>query len=367
MYFGTDEGVQQIDLAKRFSENKYYTPSFTNFTTNLVEGDTLISFYQTPYLERISLKPHQNDFSISFSALDFTNPDKVQYSYALDDDSFKITDLQTAYFTNVPYGKHELKVQTLYNGIAQDQNITSLEIYVEPPWYLSRIAKLLYALLFLGMVYGIYSYLKWRWRMKLDLQLKEKEADRLQKLNDFKSGLYTDIAHEFKTPLTLISGPIDQKLSQGNLSDFDHANFSIVKRNAHRLTSLVDQLLELAKLEDGKLKLQIEKGDLSLFLKTIAQSFEYQAYLKDVTYSVEIEDFTKVWYDEDIIEKITTNLLSNAFKYSPKEGVCELSAKMHGQFVHISVKNITINASKLEVEKLFTRFTNKMNIQKGWV
>lgn len=356
MFFGTDSGVQQIDLSKPLDQEISTYPVITNFQVSNTSVNNSFRPSQIPFLKNIALEAAQNDFSVSFSGMDFIAPEKVGFSYTLDNNTWRKTDLQTAYFTNVPYGKHTLKVKSLYDGIPNNKNISSLEIYIAPPWYLSKIAKIIYVLLFFTALWGIYYYLKWRWRMQLNLQLKEEEADRLQKLNDFKSNLYTDIAHEFKTPLTLISGPIDQKLSQGSLSDFDHANFSIVKRNTHRLTSLVDQLLELAKLEDGKLKLQVKKGDLALFMHTICQSFEYQAYIKDISYSVEITDTGEVWYDEDIIEKITTNLLSNAFKYTPKAGVCIPSFKNDGHFGHFSIKNTAVNASKLELEKLFTRF-----------
>ncbi len=201
--------------------------------------------------------------------------------------------------------------------------------------------------------------------MKLNLRLKEEETQRLKKLNDFKSNLYTDIAHEFKTPLTLIAGPIEQKLSEGNLSEFDQANFSMVKRNANRMTSLVDQLLELAKLENGKLNLKIAKGNLSLFLHTIAQSFEFQSLQKNIAYSVEIEPLDEVWYDADVIEKITTNLLSNAFKYAPKNGICEfLVKKLYGN-VLISISNTVLPGSKIELEKMFARFYQQDTFSEG--
>ncbi|HZJ19938.1 MAG TPA: response regulator, partial [Pricia sp.] len=182
---------------------------------------------------------------------------------------------------------------------------------------------------------------------------------------DFKSNLYTDIAHEFKTPLTLISGPIDQKLSEGDLSHFDHANFTMVKRNTRRLTSLVDQLLELAKLENGKVDLKISKGNLSLFVLTITKSFEYQARLKNIAFSVEIEPMCDVWYDEDVIEKITTNLLSNAFKYAPKNGICELLVERNEGHVRLIVINTITPGSKMETEKMFARFYQQDTFSEG--
>lgn len=316
----------------------------------------------------ISLAHNQNTISFTFSSLHYSLPEKNAYKYRLvnyDEDWVQAGNSNFARYTQLPPGAYTFQVKSSnYDGV-WNEFPESFDFIIAPPWYLTSYAKIIYTLLLLTAILGVYRYFTWRWRMQLNLRLKEEEAERLQKLNDFKSGLYTDIAHEFKTPLTLISGPIDQKLSQGSLSDFDHANFSIIKRNTHRLTSLVDQLLELAKLEDGKLKLQIEKGNLSLFVHTIAQSFEYQAYVKDIDYSVEIDSLGDVWYDEDTVEKITTNLLSNAFKYTPREGVCKFSITKGEQLAIINIRNTVVNASKLELNKLFTRFYQQDEYSEG--
>lgn len=350
LYFGGLEGFYWF-RPNEIKENKILPKTtITGFE---------VSNKSFPILENTRLAHDQNTLSFTFSSLQYSLPEKNAYQYRLvnyDDDWVQAGNTNFARYTQLPSGDYTFQVKSSnYDGVWNEVP-ESFDFVIASPWYFTLYAKIIYGILLLSSVLGVYGYLKWRWQMQLSLRLKEEETERLKKLNDFKSNLYTDIAHEFKTPLTLISGPIDQKLSQGNLSDFDHANFSIVKRNTHRLTSLVDQLLELAKLEDGKLQLQLQKGDLSLFLHTISQSFEYQAYLKDIEYSVEIDDLGNVWYDEDIVEKITTNLLSNAFKYAPKQGICHFSVKKDTQFALISVKNTAVNASKLELKKLFTRF-----------
>jgi len=305
------------------------------------------------------LESNENTLAFTFSCLQFSLPAKNQFQYRLlnyDDNWVSAGNNNYVRYTLLPPGDYEFQVKSSnYDGVWNETPET-FSFSIKSPWYLTSFVKLVYFLLFCLLGLGIFCYLKWRLRMQLSLQLKEEEAERLQKLNDFKSNMYTDIAHEFKTPLTLISGPIDQKLSQGNLTDFDRANFSIVKRNTTRLTSLVDQLLELAKLEDGKINLNVSRGDLSLFMHIISQSFEYQAYLKDIAYTVTIDSMGEVWYDEDIIEKIATNLLSNALKYSPKNGVCIFSIESKGDFVNMHIKNTALNASQLQLEKLFTRF-----------
>ncbi|WP_273568795.1 hybrid sensor histidine kinase/response regulator transcription factor [Maribacter halichondriae] len=356
MLLGTDAGVQQIDLSKPFAKEDSTFPNITNFQVNSASANTSFTPSQIPFLDGVNLESSQNDFSVSFSAMDFIAPEKIGFSYTLDNDPWKKTDLQTAYFTKVAYGKHTLKVKSLYDGIPNNKNIASLEIYIAPPWYLSQIAKAIYILLFIASLWGIYRYLKWRWKMRFNLRLKVEEAERLKQLNDFRSKVYTDIAHEFKTPLTLIAGPIEKRLRDGTISDQAYIDLSTVQRNATRLTCLVDQLLQLATLENGKLRLQIIEGNLDLFLHLICQAFEYKAEQRQLRYSFHVGEIGKVWYDEDILEKIITNLLSNAFKYAPEHGICSFIAERVGNCVEIHLKNTVRDRSALQIEKLFTRF-----------
>ncbi|WP_175416264.1 response regulator [Aggregatimonas sangjinii] len=365
MYFGTDEGVQKIDLSRYYTPRKDIVPLITDIQVSNREGKTIFAPMQAPYLQEIVLEPSQNDFSTRFSAMDFEAPEKICYAYSLDDAPWKMTDLQTAYFSNVPYGRHELKFKALQDGISTNEHPETLRIDVRPPWYLSRTAKVMYLFLLLFAAWGVYQYLKWRWRMRYNLKLKEEEAVRLKQLNDHKSKLYTNIAHEFKTPLTLIAGPIDSKLRDGNISDRDRTSLSIVHRNANRLTTLVDQLLELASLESGVLSLNIASGNLGLFLKILSKSFAYQAQLKRVSYDIEVEVVNEVWYDEDIIEKIVTNLLSNALKYVPEQGKCWFKVAKNQDFIEISVKNTVRDSAALRLDKLFTRFYQDNSFSEG--
>ncbi|WP_166963966.1 two-component regulator propeller domain-containing protein [Yeosuana marina] len=311
---------------------------------------------------------NQNTLSFIFSSLQYSMPEKNMYQYKLsnyDNDWVHAGNNNFARYTQIPPGDYEFQVKSsnydgLWNKIPE-----TFKFSIASPWYLTNLAKVVYLLLILAIIFGIYSYLKWLWRMQLDLKLKEEEAERFRKLNDFKSKLYADISHEFRTPLTLISGPIDSKLGEGNISDSDYANFSMIKRNTNRLLSLVDQLLDLAKLDKGKLKLKITKGNLGLFLHTIVSSFDYKADIKKINYNISIEPITNAWYDEDVIEKILTNILSNAFKYCPEQGMCYLSVTKGENNIIISSKNTAENLSELQIEKLFTRFYQKDEYAEG--
>lgn len=321
-----------------------------------------------PIVGNTQLSHDQNTISFTFSSLQYSLPEKNTYQYRLvnyDRDWVHAGNTNFARYTQLPPKNYTFQVKSSnYDGVWNEKP-ESFYFTIAPPWYLTTLAKIIYGILFLATIFGVYSYLRWRWRMQLNMQLKEEETERLQKLNDFKSNLYTNIAHEFKTPLTLIAGPVEQKLQEENISDSDLINFSMVKRNTKRLTALVDQVLDLAKLENGKLQLQLSKGNLGLFLHAIAQSFDYQAVLKQIDYTVKIQSIDDAVYDEDIIEKITTNLLSNAFKYCPENGRCSFTVTKHVNHININVKNTTMNGSKLDLEKLFTRFYQYDNYAKG--
>ncbi len=318
--------------------------------------------------KNLQLPADRNTLTFRFSSLQYSLPEKNKYRYKLtnyDEDWVQAGNTNFARYTQLPPGEYEFQVKSSnYDGVWNEQPVT-FGFVIAPPWFLTNMAKIVYLLLFLTSIFALYRYFKWRWKMRLSLKLKEEEALRLKKLNDFKTKLYTDISHEFRTPLTLISGSIDSKLGEGRLSDGDFSNFSMIKRNTHRLIGLVDQLLHLAKLEKGKLKLKISQGDLGLFLGMVTRSFEYKAQSKPMDYKVRIAKMEKVWYDEDAVEKIVTNLLTNALKYGQNGGVCLFSADQKDDNVFMNIKNTVENRSDIDLEKLFTRFYQQNEYAEG--
>ena len=313
-------------------------------------------------------KYDQNNLTFSFAGLHYSLPERNNYQYQLlnyNDDWIQSGSRSSAHYEKLKPNTYTFKVKSsnydmLWNEVPEIYTFTILQ-----PWYFNIWAKFTYLFLILLAIATIYRYLKWRWRIKLDLRIKAEEAERFKELNHFKSKLYTDISHEFRTPLTLISGPIDAKLSQGKLSEYDFGTFTMIRRNTNRLLSLVDQLLDMAKLDAGSLKLKVFQGNLGLFLRTIGQSFEFQHQHKNIEYIIAIEDIKKVWYDEDIIEKICTNLLSNAFKYCSNNGICKFEAVRSKDTIQISVKNTAEYLSKSQLKNLFVRFYQKDEYAEG--
>ncbi len=321
-----------------------------------------------PMVADTRLKHNENTLSFSFSSLQYALPEKNQYQYRLvnhDEDWVYSGNINTVRYAQLPPNDYVFQVKSSnYDGVWNEQP-TSFSFTIVQPWYWTAWAKIIYGLLFLGLVYGVIIYFKWRWRMQLNLRLKEDETKKLQELNTLKSKLYTDISHEFRTPLTLISGPIESKLSEGGLSNSDITNFSMIRRNTNRMLSLVDQLLDLAKVDDGKLKLKLTQGNLGLFLRNISASFEYQAESKKISYTTDVGPMDNIWYDEDVIEKITMNLLSNAMKYCPENGHCYFRAQNVDEKVSIAVGNSVHNLVDVPLKNLFSRFYQQDEFSSG--
>ncbi len=182
------------------------------------------------------------------------------------------------------------------------------------------------------------------------------EAEKQKEMEVLKSNFYSNITHEFRTPLTLITAPIEKKLKNKELSETDRANFEMIQRNSDRLLRLVDELLDISKIESGSRKLQISQGNILDLLSITALQFRPSAIQRQLNYSVNIGKGTYVWYDDEVLRKIITNLLSNAFKYTQEQGTIICDASIHKSVLKISVKNTGKGLTKEQTDRVFERF-----------
>ena len=193
-------------------------------------------------------------------------------------------------------------------------------------------------------------------------QNRQKITRELQRLNEMKSKFFSNISHEFRTPLTLIKGPVEKQLVLSK-SEEQRADFQLILRNSDRLLSLVDQLLNLSKIDAGYFSISSQKGDLTSLLKGISNSFSYQASQKGIKYEIKIDDLDQVWYDTNIVEIIITNLLSNAFKFVPVKGHIEIQVENHNDHLRIQVSNSGCTLSDKELSRIFDRFYRAEGIE----
>jgi len=316
------------------------------------------SIYETSTLE---LNHDDNIISFEFSALDFQNPERNQYSYILEgfDKEWTNTNAAKRYvtYTNLDPGEYIFRVKgSNCDGIWNEAG-TSLSIIIQPPWWSTWWSYMLYSLLFVfAFVSSTRVYLH-RKRLRLQLKLEHEHAKKLEEVDQMKSSFYANISHEFRTPLMLILGPADKIISTVTDDDLKK-QAGLVKNNANRMLALINQLLDLSRIEAGKVTLKATIGNLAQFVKGLTMEFESIAEKKDITLSLVFQkDKVMAYYDREKMEKIITNLLSNAFKFTPEGGTITVSMKQsNDNYIGIFIKDTGIGIPKNELSKIFDRF-----------
>ncbi|MEM9526472.1 MAG: hybrid sensor histidine kinase/response regulator transcription factor, partial [Bacteroidota bacterium] len=302
----------------------------------------------------LSLNYDQNNFSFELSLLDFDRPTDNDFYYKLEGyDSYwrQTGDRNTIYFAQVPPGEYTLLVKG-YNSVGAFGKAHPVKITVLPPWWLTWWAYVVYALLGLALVYAIY-------RFQLSRQIAKSEAQRLQDLNVAKSRLYTNITHEFRTPLTVILGMTEQLERSATAAQREPVE--MIERNGRSLLSLVNQMLDLAKLESGQMDLHLQQSDLISYLKYLVESFHSFAESRGVKIHFLSDLETQVMdFDAGKIQQVISNLLSNAIKFTPTGGDIYLLANTTGGApaaeLLIQVRDTGAGISPERLPYIFERF-----------
>lgn len=313
----------------------------------------------------ITLTYEQDIVTMEFSSLDLTASAQNKYRYQLvgvDKDWVESGTRRTATYLHLPSGKYIFKVQgSNSQGIWSDK-IAELQITVLPPWWRSWWAYLVYIVL-LG--FGIRAYFKFtvnRAKLKSQLNFEQLEAKRVKELDSVKTQLYTNITHEFRTPLTVILG-MAQQVKSDPTQHLDNG-IDMIIRNGQSLLNLVNEMLDLSKLETGKMSLQLVNGDIINFLRYIVESFHSlaESQKKQLHFLADM-DALYVAYDPEKVRQIVANLLSNALKFTPAKGniyitVSEnnLSHDTGRSTLVIKVKDTGIGIPEGQLEHIFERF-----------
>ena len=293
----------------------------------IVNGDSAIygGAYADPgsVMKRPNLAFDNNTLRFEFAAPYYDDPASNRYQFFLegfDKGWSNWTDETTVDYRQLPEGRYRFRVRArnIYNNIGGE---AAFALKILPPWYHTWWSYVLYGVLVVGLLYSFRRYELNRQRHKHRAELKHVQAEKLKELDTLKSDFFANISHEFRTPLTLILGPTEQLLEKQ--TGDDKSKLSLIRRNAHRLLRLIDQLLDLSKLESNKLHLQARPGDFIAFLKGLVMSFESLADRKSIDLQFVANDSRSLdesYFDRDKIEKIFTNVLSNAFKFTPAGG-----------------------------------------------
>ena len=320
--------------------------------------------------KHLVLQPDQSVFSLDFVALEYQRPKNNRYAYYLEgfEKEWNLVGTQRSVtYTNLSPGDYTFKVKASNSDGIWAEKPYELKITVLPPWYRTWWAYLLYGFLLVAIIYAFIREVRVREAFRTDLRLKEIEKERIQELEQVKTHFFTNISHELRTPLTLITSPLEKYfISNASLNKDQKTKINSIYQNAQKLLRLINQLLDLSKIESGNVQPVVEKHDLIRQLHSIKQSFDAYAQQKQIKlkWDAPVESLF-VYYDADIIEKCVTNLLSNAFKFTPEEGIIGIRLELHKvyQGTTESIKRVSIHVSDTgkgisaeHIQHIFDRF-----------
>ncbi len=316
--------------------------------------------------ERIVLTWKQSVFSFEFSAVNFTSPEKNQYAYIMEGFEANwnfVGNKREATYTNLDPGEYIFRVKASNNDGIWNEEGASVMIKILPPLWKTIYAYVVYTLLVLGLILLSWQIIRDRERLKHSIELEKQKATRDRELDLMKIKFFTNISHEFRTPLSLIISPLNKLLKEAKEPEKQHLN--LIFRNAKRLLILVNQLLDFRKIEVGQIKLNLAPYDIVNFSKDICLSFLDIAQNKNIKLNFRSnKEIMEVYFDGDKLEKILLNLLSNAFKFTPDNGninfqlnVNENNPTNNNQVdIEIIVKDSGIGIPTDKQDKIFMRF-----------
>jgi signal transduction histidine kinase/DNA-binding response OmpR family regulator/ligand-binding sensor domain-containing protein len=358
LWISTNEGLIRFDPAK----NKNYVTEFsTNIRSVIVDQDSLV-FHGAPgdsSLKTITLSFNKRNIFFNFSAASYVKPGSNLYQYYLegyDADWSQWTREPSKEYTNLSTGNYIFRVRAknVYGIVGTED---SFAFTILAPWYFSWWAYFIYTVLFLGILYLIRRYELKRLNKKHILQLERVEYGKLKELDQLKSQFFANISHEFRTPLTLILGQIDSVMSSA-IDNKEKGKLQVANRNARRLLTLINQLLDLSKLEAGSMELNAEQHNIVSFLKSLFFSFESLAEAQKITLKFESEyQNIPVVFDPDKMEKVFYNLVSNAFKFTSTNGEIKVSLKvLKSSEVEIQICDTGLGIPADRLPHIFDRF-----------
>lgn len=332
--------------------NRYETvrDTATVLRTTISEADTLRLSYRDAVI------------TFEFAALEYSAPAKNRYAYRMvgfNNDWFESGAVRAATYTNLPPGHYTFQVRASNNdGIWNDRG-ASLAIVILPPWWRTWWAYTLYGVLALAVLYAARRYEMNRLRLKNRLEIEHLEGEQLRELDRARSRLFANVSHEFRTPLTLTMGPLDDLRAglHGPLTPAAAEQVDLARRNAGRVLDLINEILELARAESGRETLHARRLDLGAFVGSVARTFVPLAERKAIAYDIQgLAEQVTVYADRDHLDRALSNLLSNAFKFTPNGGAVRVTVTDDDHSARITVRDSGPGIPASDLNLVFDRF-----------
>lgn len=351
LYFGCTDGYirfNPLKIADRPVEAKMALTRLQLYYKD-IEPETKGSplKYAINETQLLELNHDQNVISIDYTVLDYRLSNKITYAYKLegfDKTWHQVNDLRKATYTNIPPGNYQFRVRATNNDLFTALPEKTLAIVIHPPFYLSPLAYIVYALLIIVMAVLARRIILTMIRLRNKVLVE-------QKLTEVKLSFFTNISHELRTPLTLIVNPLEEITKNETLSERGKQFLNVIQRNANRMIRFTNQLLDFRKLQNGKLQLNIAHTDVVALTRDVANHFSALADEKNISLQIKTaKEEMLVWVDAEKIEIIIYNLLSNAFKFSPagKKILLEIKIESSDILLLITDEGKGVTVDKLE-------------------
>ena len=347
MLFGTDRGLLSI-IPQQMKRNSY--------TSNLIITDIHINGEKKEPSYRstgITLSHKENSFSINYETLDMKFPNKIEYAYRLKgfDNWNYVKNNRMAVYTNIPKGNYCFQVKSTNSDGVWSNKIKEISITILPSFWESIYGTILYFIIFILIVaistYILFVIYKLRNRVAIE-----------KHILDIKTKFFSDMIHELRTPFTLIVAPIDHMLSQKDLSPVIQQDLALVKRNTKHTLKIINQVLDLQKIQNES-KLTVQRIEIAPFIEHIINNFQSIAIQRESEITFESKESPLfLWADPDKLESILFNLITNAFKYSPKGTVIHLSVQETDTNIILQISDQGYGISQEKQKSIFNRFEN---------
>lgn len=370
LFFGSISGINYFKSSELKSNSFPSKVSFTELFVNNKKVEVKQELLGSILLEKrlnktnnLNFNYKQNDFSIEFSSTNYSNVkvNKYRYKLANYDKNWQEVNNTKRYasYSNIPSGNYTLFVEATNPNGKWSNEIKEISISVQPAPWNTWWAYLLYFLISFTILFTLIYFWSNKQKLRNQIKLSTFKSEQEKEINEMKLIFFTDVAHEFKTPLSLIIGPLND-LIKGNISK-EHKDFcyNIVSRNTNRLMNLVNQLLDFRKINSDVNILKVSRNDMCLFVEEISKSFEWQSKTRNINLTFISPESYFCHFDKDIVEKVIYNLLSNAFKYTPNNGTIEIEIKptwkQELEYFVILIKDSGKGISQQDKKKIFQR------------
>lgn len=355
------------DLYSTHRSCKLYLSDLWVNNQRVFPGDRHNILQQTlPYTEKIRLTYQQRMLLIKFATDNYISIHEPSFRYRMEGLSDIWINLPQQVhqlnFINLRPGKYRLSIEGISPTDGSIVATTGIDIQVTPPWYATWYAYLLYAAIIAFFLWRYIVFSRSRFALKTSLEYEKKEREQLEAVNQSKLRFFTNISHEFRTPLTLIIGQLDMLLQTQDIRPGAYNRLLNIKRNANTMLHLISELLEFRKSEQGYLQIKVAQLDFVAFIYEIYLSFaEFATYRNIKLDFVCNDEKIMLWFDPVQMQKVFYNLISNAFKYTPKGGIIRITVEQLAETVAVSVTDSGIGISADALNKIFDRFYQAEN------